>query len=186
MGSYRLLILACAWLLGGCGATTFRVEVAPTINDSGRPGVEAALSFGVGWPLDFHGRSHHYLQGLASLGGGGVGGRGAGQPTAGAFLAAVGVDYIYWAEPTLDLRAGPRFTFRQLSDAAGEAKLFGLGGQLAILPMVKKNDAAWLLTHLCLGPAFRVEALWSSPPGDTQALFSLPLILELNWLAAGD
>jgi hypothetical protein len=186
MGNCRLVIIPCAWLLGGCGASTIRVEVAPTLNDSGRPGVESALSFGLGMPLDFHGRSHHYLQALASLGGGGVGGRSGGQPMAGAFLAAAGVDYIYWAEPRLDLRAGARFTFRQLSPAADGTRLFGLGGHLGILPMVKKNDAGWLLMHLCLGPALRMEALWSSPPGGAQALFSLPLILELNLLAAGD
>src|SRR5262249_8817023 len=90
---HRLLLILCASLLTGCGATTIRVEVAPTLDSGGRVGVESALSIGIGMPVDFHGRSHHYLQALSSLGGG-LDGR----SRSGEFLAAVGLDYIYWAE----------------------------------------------------------------------------------------
>ena len=177
----RPLLLGCACLLAGCGATTIRVEVAPTIDGGGRAGVESALSLGIGMPLDYHGRSHHYLQGLASLGGGLDG-----PSRSGEFLAAVGADYIYWAEPTLDVRAGGRYSFRKLGEAAGGTNLHGFGGHLGILPMVTQSDGNWMVMHLCLGPEARVEALWSSPPAAVRSLFSLPLVLELNLLAAGD
>jgi len=168
-------------LLSGCGASTIRVEVAPTIDGDGRAGFSSALALGIGMPLDFHGRSHHFLQALGSVGGG-LDGR----TRSGAFVGSAGIDYIYWAEPVLDVRAGMRASFEELKPGAGGASLRGVGGQLGILPMVAQNNANWLVMHLCLGPEARVEALWSSPPDRVRSLFSLPLVLELNLLAAGD
>lgn len=177
----RILLVLCLSILGGCGASTIRVDLAPTVDAGGHVGVESTLSLGGGMPLDYHGRSHHYVQALGSVGGG-LDGR-----TASAmFVAAGGLDYIYWAEPTLDVRVGARFAYRAIPDAVSPTKLYGLGSHLAILPMVVKSDYGWSVTHLCLGPELRLEYLWSDPPGLGRGMFSLPLVLELNALMAGD
>jgi hypothetical protein len=52
--------------------------------------------------------------------------------------------------------------------------------------MVYRNDGNWLVTHVCVGPELRAEALSGGPAGGTLGLFSLPLAMELNLLAAGD
>lgn len=163
--------------LAGCGATTIRLETAPTLDTGGRPGFESLVSLGVGLPLDFRGRSHHFIQARAAVGGGVDG-----QTARGMFVAVTDLDYIYWAEPRLDLRAGLRLSYRN----TGDAKLFGLGGRLGLLPIVHGDDANWLVWHFCLGPELRIESLWSDSTGAQRGLFSVPLIAELNFLAAGD
>ena len=112
--SVESLCVACSLLLGGCGATTLRVETTPTIDTGGRPGFESMFSLGIGMPLDFHGRSHHYAQARAALGG-----RLDGRTARGMFVVAGDVDYIYWAEPHLDVRAGLRASFATIPRRAG-------------------------------------------------------------------
>jgi hypothetical protein len=63
---------------------------------------------------------------------------------------------------------------------------YGFGGHGAVLPMVYANDASWLVTHVCIGPELRGEVLSGNPAGGALGLFSLPLVVELNLLGAGD
>jgi hypothetical protein len=42
------------------------------------------------------------------------------------------------------------------------------------------------VTHLCIGPELRGEALSGNPTGGALGLFSLPLVVEINLLGAGD
>jgi hypothetical protein len=153
------------------------VEAAPTLDTGGRPGFQSLLSLGVGLPLDYHGRSHHYIQARAAVGGGVDG-----ETRGGMFLGAVDVDYIYWAEPKLDLRAGMRLSYRSTRDD----RLYGIGGRLGLLPIVRGDDGNWLVWHFCLGPELGVESLWSSRTGAQRGLFSVPLVAEFNFLGAGD
>src|SRR5690242_10967431 len=102
----KLLPLTFLFLCG-CGATTLRIEAAPSVDTNGNAGFESTLSLGIGWPLDIPSRSHHYIQGLSSIGGGVNT-----DPSAGLFVGAVAFDYIYWAEPHMDLRVGARFAYR--------------------------------------------------------------------------
>jgi hypothetical protein len=176
MAAMRSLVLAVALGTSGCGATTVRVELAPSFDTGGRPGFESTLALGVGLPLDFHGRSHHFIQARAALGGGYDG-----ESRGGVLVTAADVDYIHWAEPHMDVRAGLRLSYRSTSDA----KLYGLGARLGLLPIVLHHDGGWLVSHLCVGPELRFEHLWSDQ-GTTRGLFSLPLVLEGNFLGAGD
>jgi hypothetical protein len=174
-------ITAGVVLASGCGASTLRLEIAPTIDGEGHAGVESMVSIGVGMPLDLSRRSHHYVQAQGSLGGG-LDGR----TKDGMFMTAASVDYIYWAEPSLDIRAGARFAYRKLPESSGAPNVFGLGGRLAILPVVVGDTSNWIVAHFCLGPELRIESLWSDPAGAERSLFSLPLVGELTLLAAGD
>lgn len=143
-------------------------------------GVESTFSIGIGTPLDFKGRSHHFLQALGSIGGGFDGRTASGMVVAGADL-----DYIYWAEPRLDVRAGAHFSYVQPAKDGSE-KLYGAGAHIGILPALVQLESSWMAPQLVLGPEFRLTYLWSDPPGAARTLFSLPLVAELNLLAAGD
>jgi hypothetical protein len=176
-----LALLPAALVLAGCGATTFRLSAGPTIDSGGRAGFTSALSVGVGMPVDFHGRSHHYLQALGSIGGGLDG-----ATRRGMVVAATDLDYIYWAEPRMDVRAGVHYAFQNLPGAAGAPSRFGAGAHAGLLPMVYARDNSWLVTHLGIGPELRAEALSGNPAGGALGLFALPLVIELNMLAAGD
>jgi hypothetical protein len=168
--------LLAVLVLAGCGATTVRVDVAPTLDTNGRPGVESTASVGIGMPVDFHGRSHHFVQGRAALGGG-LDGR----TRSGEVVAAGQVDYIYWAEPRLDLHTGVRLAYRQVG---GDQRTGGVGGTLDVLPIVAGDDGGWLIRHFTVGPELRAEYLWGA--GGSRGLFALPLVLDLSFLAAGD
>jgi hypothetical protein len=177
----RLEIAACALLLTGCGASTLRLAVAPTIDSDGRPGVESTVGVGVGLPLDFHGPSHHFLQATGSLGGG-LDGR---TKTA-ELVTTGGLDYLYWAEPRLELRGGLRFSYRRAPGDPAPSELFGFGGHIGLLPVVVGNASGPGAYHLCLGPELHAEWLHGDPPGASRALLSLPLVAELTVLTAGD
>jgi hypothetical protein len=176
-----LKLAACALLLTGCGASTARLAVAPTIDGEGHPGFEATLGVGVGAPLDFHGPSHHFLQATGGLGGG-VDGR-----TRKAELVTTGgLDYLYWAAPRLEVRGGLRASYRRVESVPVPTGLVGFGGHLGLLPVVIGNAAGPGAYHLCVGPELHAEWLHSDPPGASRALLSLPLIVELTVLTAGD
>ena len=180
MRGTALSVLPAALLLAGCGATTVRVAVGPTLDSSGHAGVVSTLSLGVGFPVDFHGRSKHYVQGLASVGGGRDGATGAG-----VVVAATDLDYIHWAEPrNMDVRAGLHFAAQNLP--ATSTSRYGFGAHAGVLPMVYQDNTTWLVTHVCVGPELRGEALSGNPAGGALGVFSLPLVTELNWLGAGD
>jgi hypothetical protein len=153
-----------------------RVELSPTLDTGGHVGFEGALSLGLGLPLDYRGRSHHFFQARPGIGGGV-------EPASHApmVLAHADVDYVYWAEPRMDVRAGMRLSYRGTRDA----KLWGFGGRLGLLPMVWANDGNWLVSHLCVGPELRLEHV-SADPGGGRGIFSVPLVVEGNFLAAGD
>src|SRR5512146_1200305 len=102
-----MLVVTCVLFACGCGATTIRLELAPTIDTGGHAGFEVAIGGGIGMPLDFHGRSHHYFQTRVGLGGGLDG-----ESRSGMFTTAADVDYIYWAEPRMDVRGGLRLSYR--------------------------------------------------------------------------
>ena len=97
-------------------------------------------------------------------------------------VAATDLDYIHWAEPRMDLRAGLRLSYRSSRDD----KAYGIGGRLGLLPIVRGDDTGWLVWHLCIGPELRGESLWSGATGAQRGLFSVPLVTELNLLGAGD
>jgi len=171
------LLVACSPLALGCGATTVRLELAPTLDTGGHPGFEVALGGAIGMPLDYRGRSHHFIQVRPSIGGGLDG-----ATRRGMVVAATDVDYIYWAEPRMDVRGGLRLSYRRVEDT----KLYGLGARLGLLPIVTGNDGSWLVAHLCVGPELRFENLWGDPGSASRGLFSVPLVIEGNFLAAGD
>jgi hypothetical protein len=177
-----LLLVLSASALGGCGATTVRLEAAPTVDTGGRVGAEGRFSLGIGWPLDFRGRSHHFIQGLTSIGGGRDGQTGKGMVTAG-----TAIDYIYWAEPRMDVRVGTHFAYRKVPPGGPiSTSLYGIGGHLGLMPIVWGNDSSWAVQHFCIGPELRLEYMASDPSGSSRGLFSLPLVTEFNFLAAGD
>jgi hypothetical protein len=173
------LALPAALLAAGCGATTVRVAAGPTLDTGRHVGAVSTLSLGLGLPVDFHGRSHHYVQGLASVGGGRDGATGAGMAVVSADL-----DYVRWVEPTLDARAGFHFAYQNLP--GNGTSRYGGGAHAALLPMVYQDDTTWIVTHLCVGPELRAEVLSGNPAGGALGVFSLPLVIELNLLGAGD
>jgi hypothetical protein len=176
----RALVSGALLFVAGCGATTVRLTAAPTVDTNGRPGFESTLSLGIGMPIDFHpGRSHHYLQTLTSIGGGLDG-----QTRSGMFTFNQSLDYVHWAEPRFDLRAGTHFVFQDVQSGNAMLQRYGFGAHAGLSPLVYANDTTWLVTHLGVGPQLRAEALLG--PDGWLGRFSLPLAIELNFLAAGD
>lgn len=176
---YAPLLLALAPLLSGCGATTVRVALAPTLDGTGQPGFEATLSLGVGMPLDYAGRSHHFIQALGTIGGGVES-----QGKKAEVVTGIDVDYIHWAEPKFDLRAGMHFDFRSVPSL--DTKLYGFGGHFGIMPALFADNGNWIVSHFAIGPELRIGRLFGDPGDASRTLFSLPLVFELNLLAAGD
>lgn len=174
-------LAACALLLTGCGASTIRVAVAPTLDGAGRPGFESTIGLGIGLPLDYHGPSHHFLQATGSIGGGLDG-----ASRTGALVTTAGLDYLYWAEPRLEVRGGLRFSYRRVAGEGAPTELTGFGGHLGLLPVVVGNVGPSSAYHLCLGPELHAEWLHSDPPVASRALLSLPLVAELTVLTTGD
>ncbi len=176
-----ILALPSALLLTGCGATTLRAAIGPTIDSQGKVGVETTFGLGIGTPVDFRGRSHHFLQVMPSLGGG-LDSR----THKGIFRLAGDVDYLYWASSSMDVRTGLRLSYRTIPGAPEAAGLYGVGGHLAFLPVVSGDEEGWLVRHFCIGPELQVEYLWSDPAGSSRSLISLPLVVDLTFLGAGD
>jgi hypothetical protein len=176
-----LLALLGAPFLLGCGATTVRAAIGPTLDSQGKVGVETTFGVGIGTPVDFRGRSHHFLQVMPSLGGG-LDGR----TREGVFRLATDVDYIYWAGSNMDIRGGMRLSYRTIPSVPDAPGFYGFGGHFAFLPVVKGDEGGWLVTHFCIGPELQLEYLWSDPAGISRSLISLPLVFDLTFLGAGD
>jgi hypothetical protein len=164
----------------GCGATTLRVTAGPTLDTSGGAGFESLVSFGVGWPLDFHGRSHHYIQGRATLGGGH-----SSRAQKGVVIVGAELDYIHWAG-SFDVRAGLHGFYRSLPDNQDSTDEHAFGGHVGIYPMVLGDGSGWLVQQLLIGPELRVEYLGTSDPAAALGHVSVPLVIEITLLGAGD
>lgn len=176
--AFPFTLLLASPLVAACGASTIKLSVAPVIDERGGVGVEGALSLGLGMPLDFNHRSHHYLQ-ILGTGGGGLDTRNA-DPMA---IARAELEYINWALPHLDVRAGAGYVFHDVFTSRTDEIQHGFGGHLTLLPVVAGSNDNWLVMHFSVGPELRVEYLFGPGGG---ARFSLPLVLELDFLAAGD
>lgn len=178
--SARIALAIGAIAIAGCGATTVRVTAAPTLDDAARVGFESTLSIGIGWPLDFSGRSHHFVQGRGVVGGG------LDRSTEKSVVLAGGeLDYIYWGEPALDVRFGLHLGYRKVSDVPARPEASTVGFHLAALPIVRSSGSSWMVPQLVIGPEVRAEYVWDGVnPG--RAIASLPLVIEGNFLAAGD
>jgi hypothetical protein len=186
---WRLLIVICSvttvLAMCGCGATSARLGVGPAIDSRGRVAIETTFTLGLGTPLDFKGRSQHYLQGLGFVGGSSdvdadVDSDGQG-PTAG-----LGVDYLYWAHPRFDVRTGAYFVYRNRDERMKELDLYGLGAHLALLPVLTKKNSDVLVPQVCIGLDFRVDQAWDANSRLSRTQFAAPLVIEINLLAAGD
>ena len=84
----------------------------------------------------------------------------------------------------LDLRTGLHFEYRNVPSI--DTKLYGFGGHFGIVPIVAGDNANWLVSHLAVGRAIGISRLWGDPGDASRTFFSLPLLIELNLLAAGD
>ena len=179
--SPRVSAIFAAFLLGGCGASSARLGVGPVLDSNSNVGIESTFSLGFGMPLDYQGRSKHYLQGLGFVGGGADVDTGAKIVTTG-----IGADYIYWAHPRLDVRAGMYFVYRNRAEMTKERDFFGLGAHVALMPVATKSDSNIFVPQFCIGPEFRVDQSWESNSNRTRTHFGFPLVIEVNLLAAGD
>ena len=177
----RAVLVVLAGLACGCGASTVRVAVGPTLDSAARVGVESTFSIGIGWPLDFHGRSHHFVQARGAVGGGLD--RQAERPVV---VASGELDYIYWGEPKLDVRFGMHVGLRMLPDTQGASDSHVFGAHAAVLPIVLTWPSSWMVPQIVLGPELRAEYVWTDATHPSRALVSLPLVIEGNLLAAGD
>lgn len=176
-----LLIPLSACLICGCGATTLRVSGSPTLDTSARSGFEILASLGIGMPLDYSGRSHHYVQVRPVLGGG------MDTRTAeGLFVTGGEADYIYWAEPAVDVRLGFQGLFRSLPGVPTDNEGGSFGGHLGVYPIVLGDGSGWMVAQLVIGPEARIDYVAMSGPNGGRAQFSIPLVVELNMLGAGD
>lgn len=175
------LALVSNVVLAGCGASSARLGVGPMVDSNRNVGIEATFSLGFGMPLDYHGRSKHFLQGLAFAGGGADVDTGAKIGTTG-----IGVDYIYWAHPRVDVRSGMYFVYRNRADMPKERDLLGVGAHLALMPVANNSNSSIFLPQFCIGPEFRVDQSWDANTGKSRAHFGFPLVIEVNLLAVGD
>jgi hypothetical protein len=98
----------------------------------------------------------------------------------------IGADYIYWAHPRLDIRAGAYFVYRNRDQGPYERDLLGLGAHLALMPVATDSESNIFVPQVCIGPEFRVDQSWDSHSNLTRTHFGFPLVLEVNLLAAGD
>lgn len=179
-GTCKAGLAASLIALCGCGASTLRVTAAPTLDTAGKVGFESMLSFGIGMPLDYHGRSQHYLQARVT-GGGGLDG----QSGKGLFFVGGETDYIYWAEPSFDVRFGLHGFYRKLPDTLQSVEGGAFGAHVALLPAVVQGLSTWIVPQFVLGPELRVDYVgMHGAPGRAQ--FSIPLVIEGNLLGAGD
>lgn len=178
------LCAAVVLLLGGCGAVTARLGIAPTLAVNGgraRAGVEASFALGFGTPLDFRGASRHYLQALATAGGGldaRTGGR--------VVIARADLGYLHLPTPSLMLRTGLGFVYHNVQGDPDGLALYGVGAHLGLLPVVLSPPPGVILKRLSVGPELRADYLWSSAAGATHGQLALPLVAEFDLLVAGD
>lgn len=178
----RLLLVLFALCLSGCGASTLRLAAGPEMDSGGHGGFEVMVGLGIGTPLDFMGRSHHFLQVHGDLGGGATG-----EASAGQFTALGGGDYMYLADPHFALRTGVLFAYRAIWESEGSALDFtGVGGHAALLPIVKMYDGGPMAMMINLGPDIRVMRYWGLGPKNGGPVFAVPIALELSVLAVGD
>lgn len=178
----RAVVLGVALcIVTGCGASSARIGVGPMLDSSGSVGIESTFSLGFGMPVDYRGRSKHYLQGVGFVGGGADVDTNAGIVTAG-----LGADYIYWAHRRFDVRAGLQFAYRNRRDEPNEKDLFGVGAHLALMGVGATDDSSWIVPQLCFGPEVRIDQMWDSKTGHARTHFVFPLVVEVNLLAAGD
>ncbi len=177
------LLFGCSaiFLLSACGASSVRLGVGPVVDSNNNVGIESTFSLGIGMPLDYRSRSKHYLQGLGFVGGGADVDTGAKIVTTG-----IGADYIYWAHPRLDVRAGMYFVYRNREEMTKERDLYGLGAHVALMPVLSGSASNIFVPQFCIGPEFRVDQSWDSNSNVTRTFFGFPLVLEVNLLAAGD
>lgn len=175
----NLLLVLSAGLMG-CGATSARLSLAPTLDGAGRGGFEAFLSLGVGMPLDYTGRSHHFVQALIS-GGGGMDSR----THAGMGLAALDADYLYRGDQVMDIRVGGRMSMRGVG-GRGEPMMYGLGASFAWMPILREESGQVLVLHWNLGAEFRIDHFWSDLKEADHTLFSPALVADANLLITGD
>ena len=174
-------ILLSACLSCGCGATTLRVSGGPTLDTSSRVGFEVLGSIGLGMPLDYKGRSRHFLQGRGVLGGG------MDAPSRqDLFVAGLEADYIYWPDAPVDLRVGLQGMFRRLPNVTSDNEGGSFGGHVAVVALPYQDGSSWLVTQLAIGPEVRIEYVGMSAASESRAQFSIPLVVEVNLLAAGD
>jgi hypothetical protein len=171
----RPAVLLVALLSAGC-VQTVRAYVGPTVDTGRKVGVTAGLAYGFGFG-DHRGPPGHYVQALTNLGGGRDG------ATGGAMFAATqDFDYLYWAS-RMGVRAGVHVPLEIVPAPFSRSPRSGFGAHAAVLPMVHANDA---VTHVCIGPEVRAEVLSGNPAdGGALGLFSLPLVVEVNWLSGG-
>ncbi|MFO0590999.1 MAG: hypothetical protein U0441_25875 [Polyangiaceae bacterium] len=158
-----------------------RLAVGPTLDSAARVGVESTLSFGIGWPLDFKGRSHHFVQARGAVGGG--------LDRAGeqaVFLTSGELDYIYWAEPKLDVRFGMHVGLRKLLESTSATESHSFGAHAAVLPIALTWPSSWMVPQIVIGPELRAEYVWTDATHPSRTIVSLPLVIEGNLLAAGD
>lgn len=176
LGIFGLLVT-----MTGCGATSGRLGVGPVFDSAGRVAIETTFSLGLGTPLDFKGRSQHYAQALVFGGGSSDVDVDAQGPTFG-----LGLDYIYWAHPRFDVRTGIYFVNRDREEAMKERNLFGFGAHLSLLPVLTKSHSNISVPQLCIGPDLRIDQTWDVNSRLSRSQFSVPLVVELNFLVAGD
>ena len=188
--------MTVALAAAGCGATSVRVALAPSIDTRRQLGFEATVSVAAGWPLDYHGQSRHYVQARTGVGGviqqGSTGDPRPQWPHGPQWIFRADLDSLHWALPRVDLRAGAGLARRFASDGEGAGSSNGgsaswsAAGYFALLPVIHANDGGHpAVRQLCIGPELRAEALFGDD-GSRGGSFSLPLVVELNLLMAGD
>jgi hypothetical protein len=176
-----LLTASAILTTSGCGATSARLGVGPAIDSNGRVTIESTFSLGFGMPLDYEGRSKHYLQAASFIGGGADVDTGAK-----IFTTGLGVDYIYWGHRRFDVRTGAYFVYRYRPEPSRDLDLLGLGAHLGLMPIVKGTDSDIFVPQVCIGPEFRIDQTWDASSNRSRTQFTVPLVVEFNLLAAGD
>jgi hypothetical protein len=77
------------------------------------------------------------------------------------------------------------FVYRNKDEKPYERDLFGVGAHLGIMPVLW-DDGTWIIPQFCIGPEIRVDQSWDSHTDKARSHFVIPLVFELNLLAAGD
>lgn len=177
----RLFVVASFLQLMACGATSARLSVGPVLDSKNNVAIESTFSLGFGMPVDYSGRSRHFVQGLAFIGGG------ADVDTGGKiFTTGIGADHIYTPNRRFNLRSGMYFVYRNRDEKPQERDLLGWGAHLALMPVGASDDSSYIVPQFCVGPEFRVDQSWDADKGTPRTHFGFPLVLEVNLLVAGD
>lgn len=177
----RLIAGVSIFVFTGCGASSARLSVGPMLDSKSNVAIEATFSLGFGMPLDYKGRSRHFLQGLAFVGGGSdvdTGDK--------IFTTGLGADHIYAAHPRFNLRSGMYFVYRNRDEKPHERDFLGWGAHLALMPVGAFDDSSFIVPQFCFGPEFRLDQSWDAHVGIPRTHFGVPLVVEVNLLVAGD